>query len=165
MGGRRGQFQDIPQLHQGGVQIRVLTVHRQVNRHFLNKVLFLLISNNARRLCGCTPWNYPHPPGEVEEVCDLMGGTCFEKVRKRQFIQKKRPKNKTFPPFQALHDSSRLPSASRSRLCPYLEPCLPDCEHLELTSYEYVIPTDAERLCMDRESPFRFRSQNFFLSV
>ncbi len=93
-----------------------------------------------------------------------MGGTCFEKVRKRQFIQKNAKKIKLFP-LQALHDSSRLPSASRSRLCPSLEPCLPDCEHLELTSYEYVIPTDAERLCMDRESPFRFRSQNFFICV
>ncbi len=61
------------------------------------KNLFSTANFCYRRLCGCTPWNYPHPPGEVEAVCDLMGGTCFEKVRKRQFIQKTQ-KIKLFPP-------------------------------------------------------------------
>ncbi len=113
------------------------------------------------------PLELPSPPRGGGGGLRPNGRDMLRKGKKKRNHRNysKKTQNKTFPPFQALHDSSRLPSASRSRLCPYLEPCLPDCEHLELTSYEYVIPTDAERLCMDRESPFRFRSQNFFLSV
>ena len=34
----------------------------------------------SRKVCGCTPWNYPHPPGEVKDLCDMAGNSCFEKI-------------------------------------------------------------------------------------
>ncbi len=42
---------------------------------------FECLLRNARHFCGCVPWNYPHPPGNVSLICDYLGNTCFDMVR------------------------------------------------------------------------------------
>ncbi len=36
--------------------------------------------NLAFERCQCIPWDYPHPGGKIEAVCDLWGKVCFENV-------------------------------------------------------------------------------------
>ena len=34
----------------------------------------------ARRVCGCTPWDLPFGPGEEPKMCDLFGYSCTQSV-------------------------------------------------------------------------------------
>ncbi len=92
---------------------------------------FECMLNQSRNICGCTPWNYPHPANDSLGLCDVYGNYCFE------FIMRKKHKLKK---------------------CPI--GCLPDCEDLYFTFKEKEAPIDEDWLCGPHIETFNYTLQD-----